>query len=78
MSDSHLRCSKCGGEMKLGFVVDKDHGGQTISKWAPGVPHKSFWTGTKLDKDDVIPIGTYRCSSCGFLESYARPEFAVQ
>ncbi len=25
-----------------------------------------------------IPIATYRCQTCGFLESYAREEFAVK
>jgi hypothetical protein len=23
-----------------------------------------------------VPVGTFRCSACGFLESYACPEFA--
>ena len=32
---------------------------------------KLFWTGTKLPAKE-IPIGTYRCSSCGYLESYAK------
>jgi len=62
--------------MEQGFVLDKTHGAQMVSQWVPGAPLKSFWVGTKAPGDDLVPIGTYRCSSCGYLESYARHEFA--
>ena len=64
--------------MAQGFVVDNTHGGRVVSKWAEGAPVKSFWFGTKAPAEGVIPIGTYRCSSCGYLESYARQEFAAE
>ena len=76
--DKAERCPKCAGSMELGFIVDKDHGGQTVSKWSPGTPVKSFWQGTKIDRELIIPVGTYRCSTCGFLEAFARPEFAAR
>ncbi len=41
------------------------------SRWAPGEPNKSFWTGLKVPKGAAIPIVTLRCERCGFLESYA-------
>lgn len=63
--------------MEQGFVLDNSHGGREVSRWVAGAPLKSFWVGTKLPDEDLIPIGTYRCSSCGYLESYARPEFAA-
>ena len=72
------RCPKCGSGMKQGFVLDNIPGGRIVSQWAEGAPLKSFWTGTKLPDEDFIPIGAYRCSSCGFLELYARPEFAAK
>jgi hypothetical protein len=62
--------------MEQGFVVDYTHGGAAVSKWAAGAPLKSFWFGTKVPA--LVPIGTYRCSSCGFLEMYARQEFAAK
>jgi hypothetical protein len=34
--------------------------------------------GLKLPDEKLVPIGTYRCSSCGFLEQYARQEFAAK
>ena len=63
--------------MDQGFVLDNVPGARVVSQWAAGAPLKSFWAGTKLPNEDPIPIGAYRCSSCGFLELYARPEFAA-
>ena len=63
--------------MKQGFVVDNTYGAQVVSKWAAGAPRKSFWGGVKSPDEDLVPIGTYRCSSCGYLEMYARSEFAA-
>ena len=64
--------------MEQGFVLDKDQGSRVVSQWAAGAPLKSFWLGTKVPDKEFLPIGTYRCSSCGYLESYARPEFAAK
>jgi hypothetical protein len=64
--------------MEPGFVFDFTHGARLVSKWAPGPPKKSFWVGTKMPEQKTIPIGAFRCESCGFLEHYARPEFAAQ
>ena len=63
--------------MAQGFVLDNMYGGSVVSKWAAGAPMKSFWVGTKMPDEALIPIGAYRCSSCGFLELYARHEFAA-
>ena len=71
-------CPKCGGRMEQGFVLDNTYGARVVSQWAPGAPRKSFWTGTKVADKDLIPIGTFRCASCGFLEMYAREEFAAK
>jgi predicted nucleic-acid-binding Zn-ribbon protein len=76
MANSPERCPKCGSGMEQGFVFDNDHGNRRIGQWVAGAPLKSFWTGTKLPDKELVPIGTYRCSSCGYLESYARQEFA--
>ena len=32
----------------------------------------------KAPPDKCVPVGVFRCSACGFLESYARPEFAAK
>jgi hypothetical protein len=64
--------------MVQGFVLDNTYGARLVSQWAEGAPQKSFWTGTKIPEEGLIPIGTLRCKGCGFLESYAREEFAAQ
>jgi hypothetical protein len=76
-SDVTQPCPKCGGEMKQGFIVANSNVARFVNHWAPGPPQSSFWTVTKLP-DGSLPIGAFRCASCGFLESYARPEFAAE
>jgi hypothetical protein len=59
--------------MTEGFVPDVTHsGGNAVATWVEGAPEKSFWTGVKLGKKSKYPIQTWRCSRCGFLESYAK------
>ena len=78
MSVTMHRCPKCNGVMEQGFVMDYAQGARLVSSWAEGPPQKSFWLGTQLPQRKLIPIGALRCESCGFLESYARDEFAAQ
>ncbi len=70
-------CPKCNGKMVRGFVADWSHAQVFVSQWVEGWPHKSFWTGTKVPSDKCIPIGTFRCGECGYLESYARPNYGA-
>jgi len=56
----------------LGFIVDNTYGGRVQSEWAEGKPQRSMWTGLKIAKDAKLPVSTYRCEKCGYLESYAR------
>jgi predicted nucleic-acid-binding Zn-ribbon protein len=78
VANSPQQCSKCGSGMEQGFVLDNTHGARGVSLWVAGAPLKSLWFGTKLPDEKLVPIGTYRCSSCGYLESYARQEFAAK
>ena len=79
MNTKSIRCPKCGGEMVQGFIFDREEGGlRRVSNWVEGAPEKNFWTATKVSKEKCIPVGTFRCSKCGFLESYASPEFAAK
>ena len=74
-----IQCPKCNGEMVQGFIFDRaDGGGRRVINWVEGAPQKAFWTVTKVPEENCVPVGTFRCSVCGFLESYARPEFAVK
>ena len=77
MSGVSSQCPRCRGQMEQGFGSDVTHGARIVSQWMPGAPEKSFWSGTNASSDQLVPIGTFRCSACGFLESYARVEFAA-
>jgi predicted nucleic-acid-binding Zn-ribbon protein len=64
-------CPKCSGRMEEGFVLDRTHGANLQSTWVAGFPTRSFWTGLKLRGLPTLPVTTFRCSGCGYLESYA-------
>ena len=64
-------CPKCQSAMIEGFVIDNVDGGRGVSKWVEGSPVKNFWVGVSLGGRDPVEIATWRCRSCGFLESYA-------
>jgi hypothetical protein len=59
--------------MAEGYVVDHGHnGGKQVISWIEGAPLKSFWMGLKTGGRRKLEIKTFRCSRCGFLESYAK------
>ena len=70
-------CPKCEGTMIQGFVPDFAHGGRFVTSWHAGAPETSFWLGTKVEKEDGIPVGAFRCDRWGYLEFYASKEFAA-
>jgi len=79
MNTEAIRCPKCNAEMVQGFIFDRADGGQRrVSNWVEGAPDKAFWTVTRIPEEKCVPVGTFRCSVCGFLESYARLEFAAK
>lgn len=67
-------CPKCRGAMEEGFIKDQDYGSVRTSKWVEGPPEKSFWEGTKTRGKTQVDVQTFRCTGCGYLESYARGE----
>jgi Domain of unknown function (DUF6487) len=68
---SDFRCSKCSGEMQEGLVVDLNYGGILQSMWVEDQAGKSVGSVTTDGKRKVKTV-TYRCSRCGYLDSYAR------
>lgn len=72
MTPDIRRCPKCDGTMQLGFLPDASYGTTTVSTWYPGKAQKSFWQGTKIDREDSITVDAFRCERCGFVELYAR------
>ena len=56
MEDSVKACTKCGGEMDEGFVLDNTYGGRLQSGWVEGKPKRSFWVGIQLTGREQHPI----------------------
>ena len=77
MTDSISPCPKCGGQLEAGYLPDASYVAQAIGRWASGSPAKSAWTGTKVAKQ-TVPLCAFRCTGCGYVELYARDEFAPQ
>jgi predicted nucleic-acid-binding Zn-ribbon protein len=70
-----VECIKCHAQMESGWVPDNTDSGLKRQNWSPGEAQPNFWTGLKVErKDKVIPVTTFRCPNCGYLESYAIPE----
>jgi hypothetical protein len=45
--------------------------------WQLGPAKKSFWGGLKISsRAALLPMAAFRCQTCGYVEFYAREEFA--
>ena len=58
--------------MERGHIPYLSHGMVMQSAWAPGDPvRRRFVGGIKWNRKGNLPIATYCCETCGFLEQYA-------
>jgi hypothetical protein len=69
-----VECIRCHAQMEVGYVPNLREGGFSQQVWSPGEPRKSFWTGLKMQADQLVSVKTLRCPKCGYLESYALPK----
>lgn len=71
-----IECTKCRGMMERGFLLDNsDYDIKQVGRWVAGEPEKkSEWLGggVKIKERKVLAVSTYRCTACGYLESYAK------
>ena len=66
------RCSRCDAVMEEGFLLEKgDLGVLSAEAWVGGKPVKSMISGLNLKDRAVYTVTSFRCTACGFLESYA-------
>ena len=66
-------CPKCNGSMEPGLMLDrKDWASDLQVRWVGGEPTpKTFFGGMSLKGREPLPVTTYRCEGCGYLESFA-------
>jgi len=68
---SDFKCSKCSGQMEEGLVVDLNYAGLLQSMWVEDPVVGGVGPAATVAKRKIKTI-TYRCLSCGHLDSYAR------
>jgi hypothetical protein len=67
------KCSKCGGEMEEGFIVDYYYNNsKDISTWVAGKPEHGLFGTIKTAFKQQQYIRTFACMECGYLESYIK------
>ena len=76
MPASRHACPRCAKWMEKGYVLDISYGGAFQSSWVPGEPAEKrpilgAERGIKIPKLQRQKIVTYRCTGCGYLESFA-------
>jgi hypothetical protein len=65
--------------MVRGYLLDRTHGGFGMGTWLEGPPVRSGLSDTVRPRlERPIPIASDRCSGCGHLELYARPELVEE
>ncbi len=71
---SPLTCLRCQSPMEEGVSLDHGHGNVLLpAEWLEGPPERSFWFGLKTKGREKFAVRTFRCTRCGYLESYANP-----
>ncbi len=65
------KCGKCGGDMHEGFLPDSVHGLRGVPIWVVGKPDLEGFGGARIEGKEAHSIRTFRCTKCGYLESYA-------
>ena len=71
MPERPTECPKCKAKMELGFMPDSTPGGVLATKWVAGDPTRNWLGDITIKGKTLVPIVTYRCQTCGYLESYA-------
>jgi hypothetical protein len=64
-------CPKCQARMEEGFLLDHTHGGRVVSTWVEGAPEQGRWSGLRIKQRRAHTTESWRCTACGFLETYA-------
>jgi len=66
-------CPKCQSAMDQGFLTSRSLDYNKPDDWVAGPPEHSLLFGTQVRGKTHYQVVSYRCQSCGLLESYAQP-----
>ena len=64
-------CPKCQGKMEVGVIPDVAPARVFVSAWQRGPAEKGLLGGLKRIGRTSYEITAYRCTSCGYIESYS-------
>ncbi len=68
------RCSRCDGELRLGFLEDKGErgaiGASRVLSWIDGQAEKGAFGGAKVLGKARYDVKAYRCGQCGHLDLF--------
>lgn len=65
-------CPKGGGRMGPGYLLEfTNHNSRRVTDWVEGAPERGFLGILKVKGHTRLPVETYRCERCTYLESYA-------
>jgi|HubBroStandDraft_6_1064221.scaffolds.fasta_scaffold1027281_1 hypothetical protein len=64
-------CTECGGTMESGYLLDVAENGAVLPTWTGGAPTRGWFGRLKIDRKSLRWVMTDRCTSCGFLKSFA-------
>jgi hypothetical protein len=68
------RCTRCGGELEEGYLLDEAMRFQMQLRWVAGPVVRGFFGGLKRGGRQTRNVYADCCRSCGRLEIYAGPE----
>jgi hypothetical protein len=63
--------------MLRGYIPDATYAATALVGWVPGSATKR-WIGGIKASTGAVPVAAFRCEACGYLELYARDEFAAE
>ena len=70
----NLICQKCNNSMEEGYVLDSIASHSNPETWMEGKKPKSIWAKLVNSDKRAYEVVSYRCTNCGYLESYATAE----
>ncbi len=72
VEESPPLCIRCDATMEEGFIQDRGHHNWVaVPKWIRGKLEVGFFGFAKTSGKKSMTIATWRCTSCGRLESFA-------